>query len=89
MIIALLQSIRSFFTKKDPSTNEHPDTFEKIETIQDALAKLRALYSSHDLKRCEEIADLNNTLKEAQSFNPLTPIHYLPISKKHLIRKYL
>jgi hypothetical protein len=85
----MLKSLITFFTIKNSVPDPDPDQFQKIETIQDALAKLRALYSSHDLKRCEEITDLIHTLKDAHSFNPLTPISFLPASKKHLISKYL
>ncbi|MEI8046515.1 MAG: hypothetical protein WCI92_03980 [Bacteroidota bacterium] len=86
---SLLQSLISFFTLKDAPTPEHPDHFDKIETVQDALEKLKDLYSPHDLTRCDEISDLRRTLKDAHSFNPLTPLKTLPTSKKHLIRKYL
>jgi len=86
---SIFRSITSFFTLKDTSSDPHPDYIEKIETVQDAFEKLRALYSSHDLKRCEEITDLLRTLREAHTFNPLTPINTLPASKKHLISKYL
>ncbi len=86
---SLLQSLISFFTLKDPSTDQQPVQPEKIQTIQDALEKLHEQYSPHDLKRCEELSDLQRTLKDAQSFNPLTPTSTLPTSKKNLIRKYL
>jgi len=64
---SILRFIASLFTPKDPSSDPHPDHIEKIETVQDAMAALRALYSSHDLKRCEEISDLLRTLKAAHT----------------------
>ena len=86
---SILRFITSFFTPKDPSSDPHPDHIGKIETVQDALAALRALYSSHDLKRCEEISDLLRTLKEVHTSNPLTPVKTLPAGKQYLLDKYL
>jgi hypothetical protein len=89
MLKSFLKSFTSFFIQEDPYSKIRSDEFLKIATIQDAVEKLYELYSPHDLKRCEEITDLLLTLREAISFNPLTPINSLPASKKHLISKYL
>jgi hypothetical protein len=89
MLKSFFKSFTSFFIQEDPYSKIRSDEFLKIATIQDAVEKLYELYSPHDLKRCEEMTDLLHTLREANSFNPLTPISTLPASKKHLISKYL
>jgi hypothetical protein len=89
MLKSILKSFTSFFIQDDPYSKITSDEFVKIATVQDAVEKLYELYSPYDLKRCEEISDLLHTLREAHSFNPLTPIKTLPASKKHLISKYL
>jgi hypothetical protein len=89
MFKSFLKSFTSFFIQEDPYAKITSDEFVKIASVQDAVEKLYELYSPYDLKRCEEITDLLHTLREAHSFNPLTPIKTLPVSKKHLIHKYL
>ena len=89
MLKSFLKSFTSFFIQEDPYSKILSDEFVKIATVQDAVVKLYELYSPYDLKRSEEITDLLHTLREAHSFNPLTPINSLPASKKHLISKYL
>jgi hypothetical protein len=89
MFKSLLKSFTSFFIQEDPYAKIRSDEFIKIATIQDAVEKLYEIYSPLDLKRCEEITDLLRTLREANTFNPLTPINTLQASKKHLISKYL
>ena len=88
-IRSFIKSFTSFFIQDDPYSKISSDEFVKIATVQDAVEKLYELYSPYDLKRCEEIAVLIHTLREAHSFNPLTPINTLPASKKYLISKYL
>jgi len=83
------KAFTSFFIQEDPYSKISSDEFVKIATVQDAVEKLYELSSPYDLKRCEEITDLLHTLRQAHSFNPLTPINTLPASKKHLISKYL
>ena len=89
MFKSFIKSITSFFIQEDPYSQIRSDEFLRIATVQDAVEKLYELYSPHDLRRCEEIADLLRNLREALSFNPLTPLKTLPTSKKHLITKYL
>ncbi|MDO9256958.1 MAG: hypothetical protein Q7U54_15665 [Bacteroidales bacterium] len=89
MFKSLFKSFTSFFIQEDPYAKIRSDEFIKIATIQDAVEKLYEIYSPLDLKRCEEITDLLRTIREAHTFNPLTPINTLPASKKHLISKYL
>ena len=89
MLKSFLKSFISFFIQEDPYSKISSDEFIKIATVQDAVEKLYELYSPYDLKRCEEITELLHTLREAHSFNPLTPSSTLPASKKNLIQKYL
>ena len=89
MLKSFLKSFTSFFIQEDPYSKISSDEFVKVATVQDAVEKLYELYSPYDLKRCEEITDLLRTLREAHSFNPLTPNNTFPTSKKHLLSKYL